>query len=197
MLDSRTMASPPPEAPLPDHYRETLRTLIRYSCVMAVVGVLAGILFQESGKKLSYADAAAGLHLESVYHLALVHGHVLFTAVVLPLLLGGAMVLARRIGGRELRPAAMRWLVWGYLPFAAFTVSLMLYKGYHFLLSVRHGATDLATVDAAFFGGITALRHVVYGVAHTGMGLSLLLFMFYLWRSLSRTEKNGTGADAP
>jgi hypothetical protein len=189
------MNDPTPQAPLPEHYRATLRTLIRYSCVMTVVGVLAGVLFQESGKKLSYEDAAAGLHLEAVYHLALVHGHVLFTAVVLPLLLGGAMVLARRIGGRELRPSAMRWLVWGYLPFTAMTVALMLYKGYHFLLHVRHGITDLAVVNEALFGGITALRQVVYGVAHTGMGLSLLLFMYFLWRSLGKSAMSAERTD--
>ena len=169
--------------PLPAHYAATIRRLLRYAMVMTVLGLLSGILFQESAKKLTYEDVGAGLRLEAVLHLALVHGHVFVTGVLMPLALAGALVLARRVGGIEMSGKSLSWLAW-YLRLTAVTVALMLYKGYHVLLSVRWGATDLAQVDATFFGGQVWVRHVVYGIAHAGMGISLGIFAIALWRSL-------------
>lgn len=173
-------------APLPDHYVETIRTLVRYAIVMIVIGLLSGILFQESSKKLTWDDVEPGLRLEVVLHLALVHGHVFVTAVLMPLALAGALVLARRIGGKDLAPRTCRWLTRGYLPLVGVTVALMLYKGYHFLLAVRNGERDLMAVDASFFGGQIWVRHIVYGFAHAGMGICLVVFVIGLWRSLKR-----------
>lgn len=93
------------EYDLPTHYRTAVRTLIRFAIVMAIVGLLIGILYQESSKKLPFTDAPAGIHIESVIHLALVHGHVFVIGVLLPLALAGALLMARRIGGDEIRPA--------------------------------------------------------------------------------------------
>jgi hypothetical protein len=169
---------------LPPAYREAVRFLIRYAIVMAVVGLLVGISFQESARKLPYTAAGAGLHVEAVLTLALVHGHVFVMAVIIPIVLAAAMDLALRVGGSELPSWSLRWLVRGYLPFAAAAVALQLVKGYHVLLAVRHGQTDLAAVDAAFLGGVTALRYGIYGVIHAGLGLSLGLFLLALWRSL-------------
>ena len=60
---------------LPAAYRGALRTLLRYAIVMAVAGLLTGLSFQESAKKLPLAKDGAGLHLEATIGLALVHGH--------------------------------------------------------------------------------------------------------------------------
>ena len=170
---------------LPDHYTAALRTLVRFAAAAAIFGLLCGVLFQESAKKLDHAAAPAGLHLEALLSLALVHGHVLVSATLIPLAMAGALLLARRAGGAELSPRSVAWLVRGYLPGVALAVLLMLYKGYHVLLSVRFGATDLDLVDAHYFGGVKALRHAVYGVVHVGMALGLGVFCVALWRSLS------------
>lgn len=168
----------------PLHYRDTTRTLLRYAVAMLIFGLLSGVAFQESSMKLDYAETAPGLRLEAVLSLALVHGHVLVTGVLLPIALAAAFDLARRSGGAELTPRTLRWLTRGYLPFMTASVLLMLYKGYHTLLAVRFGARDLDAVDAAYFGGLVGLRHAVYGVAHVGMALALGVFGFALWRSL-------------
>lgn len=167
-------------------YRAALRMLLRFAIAMAVVGLLTGISFQESARKLPFSAAGAGLRLESVINLALVHGHVFTMGVLMPLALAGALLMARRIGGRDVGPRALRWLLWGYLPAAAATSVLQLVKGYHFLLAVRHGATDLALVDAAFLGGHGVARYVVYGAVHGALGLCLVVFLVALWRSLPR-----------
>ena len=170
----------------PPHYRETARTLLRYAVAMTIVALLAGVLFQESSKKLDYAEAAPGLRLEAILSLALVHGHVFTTGVLIPTAMAGALFLARKAGGAVLSPRPLRWLTRGYLPLVAVTMALMLYKGYHVLLAVRHGARDLDAVDASYFGGVTWLRHGVYGAAHIGMAVSLGVFVVALWRSLRR-----------
>jgi hypothetical protein len=171
-------------APLPGHYRRALLALIRYAVVMVFVGLLAGIAFQESAKKLPHAEAGAGLRLEAVFILSLVHGHVFVMAVILPLVLGTALLMARQAGGREVGPRGLAWLVWGYLPFAAAAAALQLVKGYHVLLAVRGGQADLAAVDAAFLGGAHVLRYVLYGLVHGGLGVTLGVFLVALWRSL-------------
>ena len=173
---------------LPVHYTSALRTLVRFASAAAILGLLSGVLFQESAKRLQHAEAPAGLHLEAVLSLALVHGHVLVSATLIPIAMAGALVLARRAGGAELSRRSVAWLTRGYLPCVTLAVLLMLYKGYHVLLSVRFGESDLDAIDAAYFGGVTALRHAVYGVVHVGMALGLGLFAVALWRSLARAR---------
>jgi amino acid transporter len=169
----------------PVHYRSAIRTLVRFAAAMAIFGLLCGVLFQESAKQLDHAEAPGGLHLQAVLSLALVHGHVLVSATLIPIAMAAAAMLALRAGARELTPRALAWLTRGYLPCVTLAVLLMLYKGYHVLLSVRFGATDLDLVDARYFGGVKALRHAVYGVVHVGMALGLGVFCVALWRSLS------------
>ena len=171
---------------VPDHYRRAVHTLLRFAVGATLIGLLSGVAFQESAKKLSYAEAAPGLRLEAILSLALVHGHVFVSGVLIPIAMAGALFLARKAGGTELAPRTLAWLTRGYLPSVTGTLLLMLYKGYHVLLSVRFGETDLAVVDAKFFGGAVALRHAVYGVTHVAMALSLGVFAVGLWRSLRR-----------
>jgi len=166
--------------------RSTVRTLIRYSIVMAIVGILIGIAYQESAKKLPYEAMPGGQHLEAVIHLALVHGHFFTLGVLLPLALAGALVLAGKAGGAEVPRWAQRTLTRGYLTFAALSLALQLYKGYHFLLMARGGERDFAVIDEAFMGGVHAVRYVVYAVVHTGLGVTLGAFLVALWRSLGR-----------
>lgn len=177
-------AAPSASVTHPAHYTAAFRTVLRYVIVMVVVGLLAGISFQESVKKLDFADVSRGLHIEARIHLALVHGHVFVTSVLLPLALVGALHFALRVGARPLSRRGIRWLTWGVLPASAGTVALMLYKGYHFLLNVRWGATNLAAVDASYFGGVHVLRYGVYGAVHAALGVSLVVFLALLWRSL-------------
>lgn len=174
----------------PEHatapHSAAIRVLVRYAVVMTIVGLLAGVAFQESSKKLDYAAIGAGARLEAVLSLALVHGHILLMGAVLPLCLAGAAFLSRKAGGGELARGSWRWLTHVYVPCSAASVLLMLYKGYHVLLSVRFGARDFDAIDAAFFGGNLALRHGVYAIAHVGMALGLGVFAIALWRSVNR-----------
>jgi len=171
--------------PTPAHYRSAIRTLLRFAAAMALFGLLCGVLFQESSKQLEYAEAPGGLRLEAVLSLALVHGHVLVSATLLPIAMAAALMLALRAGGAEITSRSLAWLTRGYLPCVTVAVLLMLYKGYHVLLSVRFGATDLDLVDERYFGGLKALRHGVYAVSHIGMAVGLGVFCVALWRSLA------------
>ena len=47
------------------------------------------------------------------------HGHIFTIGVLLPLALAGALLMARRAGGREIGQRSLHWLVRGYLPAAA------------------------------------------------------------------------------
>jgi len=174
--------------PLSDHYRATVRSTLRFALFMVLFALLTGILFQESAKKLDYDKAAAGMHLEAILHLALVHGHSFLIMVLLPIGMVGALVLARKAGGGEVSRRATAFLVRGYLPFGTGAVLLMLYKGYAVLLAVRGGDTDFDAIYAGLFGGVTALRYGIYGVVHVGMAVSLGYFCIAVWRSLGRSR---------
>lgn len=187
-LDSDSMSHTTSHTDLPTHYRAAIRTLLRYAIVMSFFGLLVGIAFQESAKKLPFSVAPAGVHAESILQLALVHGHVFTLGVLLPLVLAGALVLARQVGGRDLGPRGIAFLVRGYLPFAAASLLLQLYKGYHFLLLARSGERNFAVIDEAFLGGSHVVRYLVYAVVHTGMGVTLGAFLVALWRSLRRVS---------
>jgi hypothetical protein len=172
--------------PLPDHYRDTTRVLLRFAIVMTVVGLLSGVASQESAKRLDLEGVDPGFRLQATIHLALVHGHLLVACVLLPVALAGMLHLAGRAGGATVGPRATKFLTRGFLPFVTLAVALMLYKGYHFLLLARAGERSLAAIDGRFFGGIAGLRHGIYGVVHTGMAVTLAVFLVALFRSLRR-----------
>lgn len=177
---------------LPDHYRDATRVLLKFAIVMAILGLLTGIAYQESAKKLG--DLDPGFRLQVTIHLALVHGHILLISTILPLVLAGMLFLARKAGGSTISNRSVRWLTRGFLPFSAATVALMLYKGYHFLLAARRGVESLAEVNESFFGGAETIRYAVYGFVHAGMGITLTLFLIAVWRSL-RTGPTAGSAD--
>lgn len=174
---------------LPLHYRRSLATLLRFAACMTVVGLLSGVLFQESAKKLDHGELSPGLYLAAAQRLGLLHGHVIVTSVLVPIAMAGALLIARRVGGRELGTKPLAWLTKGYLPLVCATLALMLYKGYHVLLAVRGGEADLAVIDESFFGGVIGARHGVYGLVHVGMAVSLSVFAIALWRSLRGVGK--------
>ena len=171
-----------------DATRTALRTLIRYAIVMAILGLLIGISSQESAKKLTWEMAPGAMQQAVLLPLALVHGHVFTVGVLLPLALAGALVLGPKAGGRAVGPRALAWLRRGFLPFAAASLALQLFKGYFILLSVRGGESDLEAIDHAFMAGSHVLRYVLYAVVHSGMGVSLGVFLVALWRSLAGGE---------
>ena len=180
-----------PTPPRPDAYAPLTRVLVRYAIVMAVVALLAGISFQESAKRLAFDQAPAGLRIEALLPLGLVHGHVFTAGVLLPLALAGALHLARRAGGGEVGPRTRALFAWLFLPCTALSLGLLLVKGYHVLLAVRGGEADLGVIDAAFLGGHQPLRYLLYGAVHGGMGLGLLILLVGVWRSMNRRARTG------
>ncbi len=170
---------------LPPHYRSTIRTLLRFALLMTLVALLAGVLFQESAKKLDLEALSPGLYLAAGRRLAFVHGHVFVSGVLVPISMAMALVLARGIGGRELTRRPLVWLRHGYLGGVSLMLVLMLVKSYHLLLAVRGGEHDLAAIDRAFSMGMPLVRHLIYGVVHVSMAFGLGVFAVALWRSLS------------
>ena len=170
---------------LPDHYRAFTRTWLRFALVMLVAAPLLGLAFEESAKRAPVTAALpAGAHMEAILPLALVHGHAFLIGAVLPLALVFMLHLGLSMGFRPVGPRALAWATRLYLPGAAASVALMLYKGYHWVLGVRFGHTDFAAWNAAFFGGNAALRAAAYGLAHTAMSVGLILLAIAFWRSM-------------
>ena len=170
---------------LPTHYTVAVRTLIRFGLIMLVVGLLSGIAFQESSKKMSLTPPIGGLsHIDAILPLALVHGHILVIGVLFPFAMAAVLYLAQACGGSEISERALRWITTVYLPSVAVSVLLMLYKGYHVLLLARAGVADMRQIDSELFAGSSMLRHGLYGLSHTGMGIALCIFAWCVWRSL-------------
>ena len=169
----------------PDHDRALYRTWLRFAIVMLIVGLLAGLSFEESAKRAPVSAALpAGAHLEAILPLALAHGHAILLGAVLPLVLVFMLHLGLTMGFRPLGAKALAWATLLYLPGAAVSVALMLYKGYHWVLGVRFGHTEFAARNDAVFGGNHALRAAVYGLAHTAMSVGLAILVIAFWRSM-------------
>jgi len=155
---------------------------------MCVVAFLMGVSYQESSKKLAM-DLDPGFRLAATLRLALVHGHIFLTSVLLPLAAGGALLMARHIGGRELGARPLKWLTRVYLPSVVGTLCLMIIKAYQILLAARAGERDLDAIQTRFFFGNHFWRHAVYGTVHLGMGTGLCVFFIAIWRSLPAAQK--------
>ena len=173
-----------PDVTLPEPYKRFYRTHLRFAIIMVVIALLAGICFQESGKKVHITEAVpVGAHLEYVLSLALVHGHVFLVGVLLPLAFTWMLHLGLVLG---LEPVSRRTLALTtgfYLPGSVLTIVLMLLKGYHLVLGVRHGALDFNKLNEAFLGA-PQVRAGLYGLGHFVMALGLGILLAGLWRSL-------------
>ncbi|MBL0313625.1 MAG: hypothetical protein IPP78_13125 [Holophagaceae bacterium] len=172
---------------LSDHYRRFYRTQLRYALIMLLFGLLAGIAFQESVKKLPIsASVPAGMHLESILYLALVHGHAILIGTLLPLATIWALHIGLILKAAPLSARSLKWTAALYIPGSAMSVLLMLLKGYTFVLGVRHGTMDLAGLNHGFMFGNHALRAVLYGASHAAMATGLVVLGVGLWRSLGK-----------
>ncbi len=175
---------------LPNHYKEAYRCLIKYACGMILFALLSGILFQESGKKVPYEEFGPGMHWESVYHLALLHGHSFLIGTLIPTALIVLLHVSLVLGAEPIGEKCLKWGKMLYLAGATLSIALMLYKGYHFMLSVRGGETDFAVIEASLFGGISGLRHGLYGLTHTAMAVGLGMLAWKISGSLPKLESN-------
>ena len=174
--------------PIPDHYRRFFRTHLRFALLMIGVGLLTGILFQESGKKVHLtAVVPVGAHLEYVLGLALVHGHTFVLGVLLPLALTWMLQLGLTLGFPPVSARALKASTALFLPSVSVVLILMLLKGYHFVLGVRHGL-GFDQLSHSFLGGSPGLRAAIYGLSHTVLAISLAVFALSLWRSTGKSE---------
>ena len=171
---------------LPEPYRRFYRTHLRFTLIMLLFGLLVGIAFQESAKKLPISETVpAGMHLESILSLALVHGHAILIGVLLPLAAIWALHIGLILGTAPLSARSLKWTTALYIPGSVVSVLLMLWKGYHFVLGVRGGTLDLGALNHSFLFGSHALRAALYGASHTAMALGLGILGVCLWRSLN------------
>lgn len=172
---------------IPDYYRPVYRLYLRFSIVMMIAALLMGILFQESSKKAPISGALPpGPHLESIFSLALVHGHTFIIGALVPLAITWMLYLGLQLGYNPLSEKSLRWGSRLYLPGAVMAVVLMLYKGYHYLLGVRAGELDFQVLNETFFFGSHALRAASYGLTHTAMAAGLFILIISFWRSMGK-----------
>lgn len=172
---------------IPEHYRPFYRLYLRFSVVMMIAALLMGILFQESSKKAPITEALpAGPHLESIFSLALVHGHTFIIGALVPLAVTWMLYLGLQLGYRPLSEKSLNWGSRLYLPGAVMAVVLMLYKGYHYLLGVRSGQLDFEVLNQTFFFGSHALRAATYGLTHTAMAVGLFILILSFWKSMNQ-----------
>ena len=170
---------------LPEHYRHFYRTHLRFALIMLGFGLLFGIAFQESTRKLPISQAVpAGMHLESILALALVHGHAILIGTLLPLAATWALQIGLVLGAPPLSARSLSWATRLYIPGSAVSVLLMLWKGYHLVLGVRFGSLDLGALNQSFIFGSHALRAALYGTSHTAMAVGLAILGVGLWRCL-------------
>lgn len=172
---------------LTPHYRKLYLTFLRFSCWMVFFGLIAGILFQESTRKVPLGQFPPGIHWESVYHLALLHGHVFLIGVLVPVAVMAMLHFGLLLKGGVVSQKVLKWGSLLYLAGTGLTVLLMLYKGYHYVISVRMGELDFAAIEHGFFAGQHLLRQVVYGLAHTAMSAGLITLTVGILRSLPKS----------
>jgi hypothetical protein len=186
MTDSSTVSP----SLLPVHYRAFYFLVARFSVVMMILGLLVGIVYQESSRKAPYsALLPPGKHLEAVFDLALSHGHIFLIGALIPLALSWLLFMGLQLGGSPISAKSLKVASCLYFPGAVGAVGLMIYKGYHFLLGVRGGEYDFLALEASFFGGSHALRAATYGTIHSIMAIGLIILVVAFWKSLKGANK--------
>jgi hypothetical protein len=169
---------------IPEHYQRLFRCYLRFVIVMMIVALLLGITFQESAKKTPFSMLSAGVHLETIINLALVHGHAFMIGVLIPMAVTWMLYLGLALGYPPVGEKPLRVGSWHYLPASVVAILLMLYKGYHFQLAARGGQTDFAAINEAYFMGNHVLRALAYGLTHTAMAVGLGILVISFWKTM-------------
>jgi hypothetical protein len=168
----------------PAHYVSVTKKVIPFAAIMILMGLLAGVLYAESGKKLSLAGGVAPeLVFQGNYYLSLIHGHFLLMGAVLPITVLVMLWLSRIIFGQTLKASTLSWGFLLYCSNALVSVLLLVYKAYATQLAIRGGNLDLALVDHALFGANHLLRTLIYAIPHTLMGAGLLMLLVGLFKA--------------
>jgi hypothetical protein len=172
----------------PLHYVSVTKKVLTFAGAMILMGLLAGILYAESGKKLSLAGGVdPNLVFQGNYYLSLIHGHFLLMGAVLPVTVLLMLWLSRLVFGQTLKPSTLGWGFFLYCSNALVSVLLLVYKAYATQLAIRGGNLDLALVDHALFGANHLLRTLVYAIPHTLMGAGLLMLLVGFFKA-SKTQ---------
>lgn len=178
--------------PIPDHYRPFYRLFLRFAILMLIFGGLAGILFQEMTKGLDYGTEGVavppGVRLETIYHLALLHGHGFLIGAIMPICWITAMQTALGLGGAPLSRKALAWVKWTYLPGALSVLALIAYKGVVYVNKVKAGERDFEAIHESLFGGNHLARGLAYGISHTVATIGLIIFGRVLWVGLKSSR---------
>ena len=170
---------------IPNHYQTLYKKFLRFGCGMTIFALISGILFQESTKKIPFNETfTPGIHWESTYHLALLHGHVFLIGVLIPIALISMLHFGLLLDGKIISEKTLNWGTWLYIPGTLLTILLMLYKGYHYVISVRMGQLDFVEINHTFFMGSHIARAIVYALSHTSMSIGLGIFVVSIWKSL-------------
>lgn len=170
---------------IPQHYAKYYERYIRFAVVMSIFALLTGIAYQESAKKAPFSELLpAGPHLESVFHLSLLHGHVFLLGVLIPMAVLAMMHFSLSLNRGTVSERLLKIGSTLYLPAATLAVLLMLYKGYHYLMAVRHGEFDFVVIEHTFFAGQEASRKLIYALVHIAMSTGLGILVIGVWRSL-------------
>ena len=140
---------------------------------------------------LAWGQVAIEHRMGATAMLAQMHGHQFALGVYLPTTLCLLLYLSSRIGAKEIAVVHLRVLTGMYHTGMTCTLALLIYKGYHFLGSVRGGITDFALIDATMFGGNAALREVFYAIAHGLLAAALIYFCVLLARSVHAARIGG------
>jgi len=172
-------------ASLPDYYRAISRRVLVFSVWMMFLGLIAGILYAESGKKLALSGTfSPDLVFQGNYYLTLIHGHTFQLGTFIPVTVLGIIWLCLLVFGKSLTPKSLAWGFGLYCPSAFISIALLIYKAYFTQLSVRAGQTDLALIDHALYGGNHLVRTLAYAIPHTAFGIGLLILGLGLLRAL-------------
>jgi hypothetical protein len=174
---------------VPNHYRSFYAFFMRFALVMLVVGGFAGVLFQEMTGRITFADVPPGVHLETNYRLALVHGHSFLIGAVMPVAWIAILHFALVLGARPVGARGLKWVMWTYVPGTVSVLALLLYKGVHYVAAVKGGERDFDRIHRGIFGGLRLLRGLAYGLSHTVATLGLVIFAVVVWRSLRSLPK--------
>lgn len=182
---------------LPEHYKKMFPVYLRFAVVMIIVALLLGISFQESAKKTPFSEQLpAGIHLETVINLALVHGHAFLIGVLLPLAVIWILYLGNVLGYRAVPEKTLRIGTWLYLPASVIAILLMLYKGYHYQLAVRNGIMNFESIHESLFNGSHALRAALYGLTHTAMAVGIGMIVGSFWKTLKPAKETAPPKEA-
>lgn len=166
-------------------------SIIKFSLLMIVVAIIAGVVFEETTKFLHSGTIEFGTIRDVKFDISLLHGMTIVIGSLIPLALAFVTYFLRETFSEQYTIHGMFKSFNIYRIGAILSLTLFAYKGLAIVyLFKADPSIDLNIINQSLFWGNKTIRVLIYASTHTLMAVGLFWYLLILNKQLSKMRQS-------